>query len=627
LPEKPPSDPNRQDLPEPHFTTARWLSALFGTMEVFILAILNPLAGLFLGVQSWTIKYTSQIMLEPLPALTSALTAFFYFRSRAKSYILLSLSSLFFGISVASKYPYGVIGLAVIADWMWSTWPQGFDAKKVWKWLFPISIWVLFSIITFIVFNPRMWSDPVGRLVGSIVFHANYATGAHVQSTGFPMWQQFVWLAMSVPFDPGVFRLSLDLYITILAIIGFKRTWQRQRFFALWLLIAIVFLFFWPTKWPQYLLILTLPLCLSASNGVQLLIWEPLQKWWIGRHKSGRSSTQAVYKVAARDETRRAIPWLLPGMLALLIIALFPMIFQAAMALTDYNAISIRDGFQGGIFRAVWQGLTGQAEPVVVDVFGNRGSRAKSVNYAGPQLFLSLLSGGAADVLVFNVIWMVLGVGLQALVGMVVALAVNRPGLRFRKFWRALFILPWAIPEFVGALVWLRLFEPRYGWFVLAQNVPKDVILGNWYEDVNSALFVMLIAATWYGFPFIMLAATAGLKMIPDDVYDAAAIDGASGLSLFRTVTWPLLMPLVIPAIIIRLIFTFNQFYLFWTLQPPWPIMTFATLSYFFFAPTGYFGGQFAVSAAINIFTVLILVILIIWFNRLSKAVEGVTYV
>jgi hypothetical protein len=60
-------------------------------------------------------------------------------------------------------------------------------------------------------------------------------------------------------------------------------------------------------------------------------------------------------------------------------------------------------------------------------------------------------------------------------------------------------------------------------------------------------------------------------------------------------------------------------------MQADFPTMTFATLSYTFFAP-GYFGGRFAVSAAINIFTVVILVILILWFNRLSRAAEGVTY-
>jgi len=77
-----------------------------------------------------------------------------------------------------------------------------------------------------------------------------------------------------------------------------------------------------------------------------------------------------------------------------------------------------------------------------------------------------------------------------------------------------------------------------------------------------------------------------------------------------------LLKPLLIPAIIIRAIFAFNQFYLFYTIQTPPSLMTFATVSYYFFYPSGGFGGQFAISAAINIFNVLILVVLLYWFNR-----------
>ena len=69
----------------------------------------------------------------------------------------------------------------------------------------------------------------------------------------------------------------------------------------------------------------------------------------------------------------------------------------------------------------------------------------------------------------------------------------------------------------------------------------------------------------------MMLATTAGLKMTPKEVYDAAAMDGASGWALFRRITWPMVLPLLAPVIILRAIFAFNQFYLFYTMQPPAP--------------------------------------------------------
>ncbi len=103
-------------------------------------------------------------------------------------------------------------------------------------------------------------------------------------------------------------------------------------------------------------------------------------------------------------------------------------------------------------------------------------------------------------------------------------------------------------------------------------------------------------------------------------------MDGAAGWRQFRWITWPLLLPLLAPAIIVRSIFAFNQFYLFYTMRVNPPTVTLATASYYLFAPTSYYGGQFAVSAAINIFTVLVLMGLIMWLDRWSKAAEGVTY-
>jgi len=134
-------------------------------------------------------------------------------------------------------------------------------------------------------------------------------------------------------------------------------------------------------------------------------------------------------------------------------------------------------------------------------------------------------------------------------------------------------------------------------------------------------LLLMSVAATWYGFPIMMLAATAGLKMIPASVYDAAAMDGASGWSLFRQVVWPLILPLLAPAIIIRAVFAFNQFYLFYVIEPRDNMQTLSYISYGLVSRGGY-----SVSAAVNMFIVAVVLVLIWAFNRWSKASEGVTY-
>jgi len=428
-----------------------------------------------------------------------------------------------------------------------------------------------------------------------------------------------VWLAQAVPWHPGVFAVSLDAIALLFAVLGLKRLWQKHRVFALWLIIMLVFLLFWPTKWPQYVLMLTAPLALSAAEGLYVVIWEPFSHWMQQIRSGGvKRPTRSQIKTAWR-ETRQAFPWIVPGLIALGLIALFPLIYQAAMSLTDLSVMSLRDGMRGGVWRAVGQGLSGQAQPVAVELFNP--STSNQVRYAGPEVLLNLATGGVADLVVFEIVWTVSAVFLQTALGVGVALMLNRAGVRFKGLWRTLFILPWAIPEFVGAIAWYNIFEPTNGWISLLLHKPFE-----WQHSPTVTLVVLLIAALWMGWPLMMLASIAGLKMIPPDVYDAAAVDGASGWTRFRAITWPLLLPVLAPVLIIRAILTFNQFYLFYVMQPNYPSLTLSTAAFFFFDATSGFGGQFAVAAALNIFTVILLLGFVIWFSNRKQTQAAEVY-
>jgi ABC-type sugar transport system permease subunit len=626
----PPTAAIVSSLPNPHFEVARTVSAILGTLEVLVLGLLSPIAGLYLAVSTWQIKYTSQIMLEPLPAFLSLLTVYAYYKSRRQQKNWLLVSAISFGMTIAAKYPYGIVGIAILFDWLWERRPNG-QPKRIFENLGRLKlilVWGLVAIAVFIVVNPRMWADPIERLFSTVTFHFEYAQSDQVEQAGFPLWQPLVWLSMPVPWHPGVFLLSIDFLITILAVIGFRQLLYKYRVFALWLTFGLVFLIIWPTKWPQYILTLTAPLSLSAAEGVLNIVNRD-------RYLQPRKSVSQVKLFLTRqslsrmwNDSARALPWLIIGTLVLVLITLYPMIFQGAMSLTDFSATAIRDGLNGGIWREVWKGVTGQVEPVAINIFNP--SRSKQVQYAGSNLFLQLVGGSGAELLVFSFLWTLLSVFSQSVLGLGVALILNQVGVRFKGWWRVIFILPWAVPEFIGALIWAQVFDPRFGWASQAAKTwyeradyPGAVnVITSWQENPNIALIVLLIAAIWFGFPFMMLAASAGLKMISGEVYDAAAIDGAAGWGLFRMVIWPILLPLFVPAIIIRSIFAFNQFYLFYVLRPPFPLATFASTSFLFFDQFG----QYSVSAVINIYTVFILIILLLWFNRLSKASEGVTY-
>jgi multiple sugar transport system permease protein len=190
--------------------------------------------------------------------------------------------------------------------------------------------------------------------------------------------------------------------------------------------------------------------------------------------------------------------------------------------------------------------------------------------------------------------------------------------VRFAAAWRTLFILPWAIPEIVGAIAWQDIFHPQQG--VIAQIVGRTV---PWNESPELSLGVLLLAATWIGWPLWMLVATAGLRTIPRSVNEAAELEGAGAWRRFSRVTLPLLLPLLSAALVVRGIATFNQFYLFWIMNPNGNDLTIPTWTYSMvrFDPFLY-----SVSAAVNIVTVVALGVVVAWFLRWRNRAERLAF-
>jgi ABC-type sugar transport system permease subunit len=631
IPERPTSAAPYDTLNRYYLTPGRITSTVLNTVQVLILALANPLAALLLAISTWQLKYTSQVMLEALPALTSMLCALAYLKSTGKKRGWLVLSAIMLGLTAASKYLYCMVGIAVAVHWLDTSFPKDkFNLKTILRWLLPPLIYGLITLVIFFAADPYLWPDPITRLKESILFHSAYAQSGEVQNAGLPFYQPLAYLIQSVPWHPGVFKINLELTVFLLALAGIKPTAQRKPFILFWFFISLGFLLVWPTKWPQYVLILLTPLAWMAAEGLRTIIWQPLVAWlrqaWQQRSQP-RERIQMPAPVLRKPI--RAIPWLLPGLIALALIVVFPMIFQLAMSLTDFQASSIRDGLQGGVFREVWAGITGQVKALSLGSIWDGFPSSRQVHFIGLSYLTGVLNN-TTDVLIFEMIWTFLAVLLQLAGGLGLAMILSQRGIRLKRFWQALLIVPWAIPEFVGALTWSQVFDTRFGWLVLAgqqwsQQAPSVTAFATtWQENLGYALLVLLTAATWFGVPFMFLAATAGLKQVPDEVYDAAAIDGAGRWQTFQNITWPMLQPLLLPAIIVRVIFTFNQFYLFLTLNPPFPAYTYATLSYVFFNSWG--GSRYSFSAAINIVTVMILVVMVLWFIRKSRAGEGVTY-
>jgi hypothetical protein len=285
------SAPPDNNLPQPQLTAGRLTAAVFGVAAVAALATLDPLAAALLAVESWSVKYTTEVMLEAFGAFFSLLAVLGYIRAgksaRVSSVVggrdgrWLAVSAIALGLTAGTKYVYAVAGIAIALDWLLTWWRAraGPAAGRVsddgpsvnGRSIRPLLAWGILASAVFLAADFYLWPDPAGRLAASIGFHESYALGGSVRAAGLPPWQPAVWLSQSVPWQPDVFLVRADTAIALLALVGLPFAWRRHRVVALWLIVGLAFLFLWPTKWPQYTNVVTAPLTVAAAAGIRSL--------------------------------------------------------------------------------------------------------------------------------------------------------------------------------------------------------------------------------------------------------------------------------------------------------------------------------------------------------------------
>jgi multiple sugar transport system permease protein len=143
---------------------------------------------------------------------------------------------------------------------------------------------------------------------------------------------------------------------------------------------------------------------------------------------------------------------------------------------------------------------------------------------------------------------------------------------------RALFLVPWLLPLIVSASTWAWLFNSDSG---LVNYALEAVGLGqvNWLTSPQFSLFSVLIANVWIGIPFNLVILYSGLQNIPQDLYEAASLDGANGWQKFWRVTFPLLRPVSAITILLGLIYTLKVFDIIWIMTKGGPGDSSTTLS------------------------------------------------
>ena len=161
--------------------------------------------------------------------------------------------------------------------------------------------------------------------------------------------------------------------------------------------------------------------------------------------------------------------------------------------------------------------------------------------------------------LLVTVAWTAMNVFLHVSIGLALAMLLRDPWVKLRGVYRVLLIVPWAVPNYITALVWKSMFNFSFG---SINGLLGSIGLApvDWFSQWTTAFAANVVTNTWLGFPFMMVVSLGALQAIPRDLEDAAAVDGASRWQRFRHITLPLLKPALVPAVVLGTVWTFNMF-------------------------------------------------------------------
>ncbi len=175
-----------------------------------------------------------------------------------------------------------------------------------------------------------------------------------------------------------------------------------------------------------------------------------------------------------------------------------------------------------------------------------------------------------------TIVYSLLSVLFSVALGVVAALAINRP-FPGRAIVRAILLFGWAVPSVAAALIWLWMYNERSGVFNQIA-----LILGfdaqTWLTSTDMAMTSIVLVTVWQAVPFVMLVVLAALQSVPDEVREAARIDGADALNVYRNVTWPHIRPAVQLVALLITVWSIRRYDLIYLLTGGGPLDSTGTL-------------------------------------------------
>ncbi|WP_243008397.1 MULTISPECIES: sugar ABC transporter permease [Hungatella] len=206
---------------------------------------------------------------------------------------------------------------------------------------------------------------------------------------------------------------------------------------------------------------------------------------------------------------------------------------------------------------------------------------------------------------------------LQLIFGMIVALILNQR-FKGRGFFRALTFIPWALSGVLTAVLWSIMFNQHFG--VLNDLLAKLGIIKEpiaWLANTKFVLGSVIVAELWRGIPFFAISLLAAMQGLPDDIYEAARVDGSTKLQTFRFITLPMLKNTIVLTTLLRTIWEFNSVDLIYSLTGGGPVGKTTTLS-MLIANQAIKTSNYGYGSALSVVSFAILAVIAVIYMKLS---------
>lgn len=303
---------------------------------------------------------------------------------------------------------------------------------------------------------------------------------------------------------------------------------------------------------------------------------------------------------------RVAYFYILPAVLGMVLLVFFPFFYGVVLSFTNANIYNSNKPITD-----LWVGVDNFVDILTDFSVARSTPDGWAFNYNNFYWTLG-----------FTLIWTITNVAIGVSLGLILALILNTKGLALRPIYRVLLILPWAVPNYITSLIFQGMFHQQFGVInQIRQIVGLDPVA--WFDSPLTSFTAVLTTNGWLSFSFMMVVSLGALQSIPSDLYEAARVDGASRWQQFTAITLPSLRPALVPAIILSVIWTFNQFnviYLVSAGQPAGATEILITQAY----KLAFEQYRYGYAAAYSMVIFLILLAYGILQNRISQATEAI---